>query len=658
MTRLTDSSSDLGGAAAPSTLPIASGTSRPHPGLRLFFGAARYGPAFLVQVGFFYLAMVVGQVVATGETGNRIQLELGLVVAIIAMGLAEATFRLYKRVWAVAGLSDGIALALAVIEACALVTLADALIPSMWRPFPIAIPVLVAPIVLSILALFRLWPRILLRRSIGENRLLVVIPDSSAYSLVKSLVQNSSALWSPIAIVTGRPVDARRTVMGIPIVGDTRQLAHWISVTHADGVAFVSAGMIQSDFRSLLSVCLQLEKPIFVIPSAEEWLRSAGPTGIRMLTADDLVARSARELDLGAAAGAIAGSTVLVTGAAGSIASELARILVTLGPKRLVLVDNNESGLFEVAAELRGMSDVDIREALVSVRDREMLLTVFADERPDIVFHAAAYKHVPMLESHPEQAVLVNVIGTRNALACAEAVSTSQFVLISTDKAASTESVMGCTKRLCELMVLSHRGTMHCRAVRFGNVIGSRGSVTPIFERQIQQGGPITITDPGMTRYVMTLRQAASLVVSTVCLPAGCLYMLDMGEPVKILDLAHALIRSRGLRPGKDIEIVVTGRRHGERLTEALLGPGESWRTTPNPSIREIVTPRPNGPDELDWRIERITQLAMEQRSTELARALRQSVWSRPIPLIEETRVLEVNRGDVEPQPPLATIDS
>jgi len=629
-------------------LPVSPERTGPSLPARLVVGAVRYGPAFLVQVGFFYLALVVGDIIATGQTTSRRQLALGLVVALGGMGFAEATFRLYKRVWAVAGLSDAIALALAVIEACALVTLADALIPPTWRPFPIAIPVLVAPIVLSALAAFRLLPRLLLRRSIPENRLLVVVPDSSAYGMVRSLVQSSSALWSPIAIVTAKPLDARVTVMGIPVVGDTRELAHWIQVTHADGVAFVHGDIAQADFRSLLSVCLKLEKPVFVIPRAEEWLRSTGSNRIRMLTADDLVARSTNELDLGGAAAIIADRTVLVTGAAGSIGSELCQILVTLKPRRLVLVDNNESGLFDTAAQLRGISNVDLREALVSITDRDALLTVFADERPDFVFHAAAYKHVPMLESHPEQAVLVNVIGTCNVLACAQAASASQFVLISTDKAASTQSVMGCTKRLCELVVLSHQGTMQCRAVRFGNVVGSRGSVTPIFERQIQQGGPITITDPEMTRYMMTPRQAASLVISTVTLPSGHLYMLDMGEPIKILDLANALIRSRGLRPGKDIEIVFTGLRHGERLAEDLLGPGEGWRSTSHTSIREIVTPIPEHASDLEWTINHLLDLAKTQRSTELIRALKQSVWPVTIPNVQEPMTSHMKQASAE----------
>ena len=616
-----------------------------HLPIRVARGAVLYGPAFVVQVAFFYMALVVGQVITTGRTGGRLQLSLGLLIVLVAMGLAEATFKLYKRVWAVAGLSDAIALTLAVVETAALVTLAEALIPPEFRPFPIAIPVLVAPIALSVIGAFRLLPRLRLRRSIGENRLLVVVPDSSAYGMVKSLVQNSTALWSPIAIATVQPLEARRTVMGIPVVGDTRDLAHWIKVTNADGVAFVLGDMAQAEFRSLLSVCLTLEMPIFIIPAAEEWLRSAGSSRIRLLTADDVVARSPQELDLDAAAKVIADRTVLVTGAAGSVGSELCRILVTLKPRRLVLVDNNESGLFDIAAQLRVISQVDLREALVSITDREPLLTVFADERPDIVFHAAAYKHVPMLESHPEQAVLVNVNGTRNVLRCAEAVAASQLILISTDKAASSQSVMGSTKRLCELMVLSHRGTMQCRAVRFGNVVGSRGSVTPTFERQIQRGGPVTITHADMTRYMMTSRQAASLVISTVCLPSGRLYMLDMGEPIKILDLANALIRSRGLRPGKDIEVVFTGIRHGERLAEELLGPGEGWRSTALSSIREVVTAIPETPDNLEWTIERLSELAKDQRSSEIARVLKQTVWPRAATVVEEPEIPQPNKA-------------
>jgi len=221
-------------------------------------------------------------------------------------------------------------------------------------------------------------------------------------------------------------------------------------------------------------------------------------------------------------------------------------------------------------------------------------------------------------------------VGTRNTLRAAEAAGVRNFVLISTDKAVARHSVMGCTKRLCELLVLGNPGEMTCSAVRFGNVVGSRGSVVPLFERQIESGGPVTITHPEMTRYMMTIREAVSLVISTLVLAKpGHLYMLDMGEPMIIERLAQSLIRARGLRPGTDIQIVYTGLRPGERLTEELMGPDEGSRPTSHPAIMEVISPSPLLKEDLDWTIERLRSLAAEGRTEELVRALRLSVGSR-----------------------------
>jgi FlaA1/EpsC-like NDP-sugar epimerase len=267
---------------------------------------------------------------------------------------------------------------------------------------------------------------------------------------------------------------------------------------------------------------------------------------------------------------------------------------------------------------------IDIREALLSVSEREPLLQLFAEERPDLVFHAAAYKHVPLLEAHPAQAVITNVIGTHNTLQCAEAAGVQRFVLISTDKAVARYSVMGCTKRLCEQMILGWNGQMTCWAVRFGNVVGSRGSVVPLFERQIEQGGPVTITHPEMTRYMMTIREAVALVIRTLTVAnAGHVYMLDMGEPIKIVNLAESLVRARGLRPGADIEIVYTGLRPGERLNEELLAPDEGSRPTQHPAIMEVVSPNTFSPEDLQWTISRLGELAREGRADELVRVLK-----------------------------------
>jgi len=254
---------------------------------------------------------------------------------------------------------------------------------------------------------------------------------------------------------------------------------------------------------------------------------------------------------------------------------------------------------------------------------------LFFEFRPQVIFHAAAYKHVPMLEAHPEQAIQVNIIGTRNALRCAEAAGTAQFILVSTDKAVARHSVMGCTKRLCELIVLGYSGPVACWAVRFGNVVGSRGSVVPTFERQIELGGPVTITHPDVSRYMMTIREAVSLVVGTLHLAKpGHLYMLDMGEPIKIVSLAQALIRSRGLRPGADIDIVFTGLRPGERLTEELLASDEGYRATGHPTILEVISPT-MAEDDLQWTVERLRDLAGNRHTLEAVRMLKRAVAPR-----------------------------
>ena len=373
---------------------------------------------------------------------------------------------------------------------------------------------------------------------------------------------------------------------------------------------------------------------------------------MRQLSADDLVGRAPRELEVVAAAELIRGKTILVTGAAGSIGSELCRILVKVGPRRVILVDNNESGLFDIGEELQVDSTVEFREALVSIVERDELLALFAEERPDIVFHAAAYKHVPLLEAHPTEAFRTNVLGTRNVIACAGAAGVKSLILISTDKAVARYSVMGCTKRLCEQMILTYRGEMACWAVRFGNVVGSRGSVVPLFEKQIQQGGPVTITHPEVSRYMMTIREAVSLVISTLKIARpGHLYMLDMGTPIKIVSLAQQLIRSRGLRPGKDIELKFTGLRPGERMTEELLTTDEGVRPTINAAIMEVVSPVSLSPEDLDWTIERLSQLAREGRTDDLEKALKNAVREpgRPRAGDDEPTPKRAKRSEVSP---------
>jgi FlaA1/EpsC-like NDP-sugar epimerase len=608
---------------------------------RLLRGFRHYGPLFVAETAIFWLILMAVNSSGYGPDNpvhdRNWYVPASLLIVVLAMGAGEARFHLYRRVWSVASLNDAFAIGLAVVEAALLVTIINLLFPDHYRPLRVLAPVLSAPAIVIGIGMLRLMPRLATSSRPTGNRLLVVIPDAGGYATVKALMQQPNPEWTPVAVASIAPADTGRTLMGVPVVGTAANLARWIKEFGVQGVAFVQGhGTDRGLMRNLYSQCLAAQLPVFIVPASVEWF--SRPTGfkLRQLSADDLVGREEREMDLARAANEVRNRTVLVTGAAGSIGSELCRLLAPMEPKRLVLVDTNESGLFDIGEELQQTPGLSFREALVSINNMDQLLELFADERPEIVFHAAAYKHVPMLESHPAQAVLTNVVGTRNALQCAHAAGVKKFILISTDKAASRHSVMGCTKRICEQLLLSYRGSMSCWAVRFGNVVGSRGSVVPLFERQIEQGGPVTITHRDVSRYMMTIREAASLVLSTLATgDPSRLYMLDMGEPIKIQELAQDLIRSRGLRPDIDIKIVFTGLRPGERMTEELLAPDEGWRPTDNPSIREVISHTVAKDEDLAWIVERLEVLAREGRYDELVRALKSAVQDRAAPVEE-----------------------
>jgi len=606
------------------------GFARAGGALRQLGGSARrYLPGILVELALVLVILGGFQLSGYGRQPGRLNnVGLGIAFTVLAWGAAEARFRLYRRVWAVAGFPDAKAIAWAVAEATVLVTLANAALPDAIRPFRYLVPPLAAPAIAAAIVLYRLWPRLRAVAQRDAKRLLVVSHDGAAFPLVRWMVLYSPSGWVPVAILTELPEDHGKTVHGVPVAGSIDEIAHWRQAYGADGVAFVPRGPLTARWKQLVSWCLESELSVLVVPEPNEILNGRQEASLRALNADDLVGRARRDIELESARDAVAGRTVLVSGAAGSIGSELCRLLARLQPRRLVLVDTNESGLFDIAGELRSLApEVELREALVSICEVRPLQRLFAEERPAIVFHAAAYKHVPMLETHPEQAVRTNVLGTYNSLVCAERSGTSHFVLVSTDKAVSRRSVMGASKRLCEMLVLGFGGDLSRWAVRFGNVVGSRGSVVPLFERQISAGGPVTITHPECTRYMMTIREAASLVISTLTVGRpGRLYMLDMGEPISIDRLARSLIRSRGLRPGEDIPIEYTALRPGESLHEELLAPDEDWCPTAEAAVREVISPSPLDRNEIVQLLERMRRLLDDGRGDELVRLLMDTV--------------------------------
>lgn len=394
-----------------------------------------------------------------------------------------------------------------------------------------------------------------------------------------------------VGFVDDEPSKQSAMVAGRPVLGRVDDLGTLIPRHQVDEV-IVSAPSAASGalVRRVIAACRERKVRFRIVPRLVEIITGRVEwSQVREIQPEDLLGRPIVSHDLARARSFLSDKTVLVTGAAGSIGSELTRQLVQLGVGGLVLVDWNENGLFSLREELKAKTVTSpVAWEIGSVRDRERLERIFVRHHPSVVFHAAAYKHVPLMEEHPAEAVLNNLGGTRNVAEVAMQYGVADFVMVSTDKAVNPTSVMGCTKRAAEklIQVLAGRGQTRFVSVRFGNVLGSAGSVIPLFQKQIQTGGPVTVTHAEMIRYFMTIPEAAQLIIQAWALGEnGQIFVLDMGEPVRIMDLAEQMIRLHGFEPGRDIEIRVVGLRPGEKLYEETLTAAEKVIATKHEKI-------------------------------------------------------------------------
>ncbi len=377
--------------------------------------------------------------------------------------------------------------------------------------------------------------------------------------------------------------------------------------------------------REILEICRDLGLTLQTIPSLQQLADgSVRISKLRDIAIEDLLRRDSVSLDTTSISGFLAGRRVLVTGGAGSIGSELIRQIARFKPATITVFDHNENGLFFLERELRrDFPQVGLRFAVGSIRDSQRLEQVFEDARPDVVYHAAAHKHVPLMEANPGEAVRNNVLGTKMVADAADRFGTEAFVMISTDKAVRPTSVMGTTKRVAEMYVQSLSGRSKTRfvAVRFGNVLGSNGSVVPLFREQIEAGGPVLVTHPDMTRYFMTIPEASQLVLQASALgKGGEIFILDMGQPVKIADLARDMIQLSGLEPDVDIAIEYTGTRPGEKLYEELVLDDESAAETAHPKIK-VARIAPQDATEMQESVARLERLVMQTAAVETIRA-------------------------------------
>ena len=438
----------------------------------------------------------------------------------------------------------------------------------------------------------------------AQTRVMIIGAGESGQTLAWRLMHRfSQNRYKIVGFIDDDPNKQNMYVEGCKVLGTRKDIERLAESFSVDLIVVAIHNIAGSDFREILTFCERTKALVKIVPDLEAIVNAKRSQAmLRDVQAEDFIGRStvvqSEVVDLTA----ITQKVVLITGSAGSIGSELSRQIMLYNPTQVILLDNNESGLHDLATELRGKyPSVELVPALVDVTVRNTLRWVYEKFRPQIVFHAAAYKHVPMLEYYPHEAWRVNIGGTRNLAELAREFKVERFVLISSDKAVNPSSVMGATKRVGELMLHSlaqEGGSTLFASVRFGNVLGSRGSVVPTFNRQIDHGGPITVTDPEMTRYFMSIPEAVNLILHAACLTQGDdIYVLRMGEVVRILELAERMIRLRGLRPYTDIPIEFTGIRPGEKLHEELFHSEEHPIETLHPDILKVNTWR----DEFNW---------------------------------------------------------
>ena len=422
------------------------------------------------------------------------------------------------------------------------------------------------------------------------TRVLLVGAGAAGAQVARGIIARPDMGLVAVGFLDDDPLKRGSVVHGLRVMGNSSDLDRLVAAHQVSEVIITIANASVSEVRHLVSLCASTGATAKIIPALHEILDGRVEISrIRKVSIDDLLGRDVVSLDLGLVGGFVAGRSVMVTGAGGSIGSELCRQVVRLGPARLVLVERAEPSLFAIHCELSSLApDLEIVAAVADVGDGPRVATLMARHEPNVIFHAAAHKHVPLMEINAGEAIKNNVFGTRTlaAAACAHGVET--FVLISTDKAVNPTSIMGATKRVAEVLSQSMGQESSTRfvAVRFGNVLGSAGSVIPIFSDQIAAGGPVTVTHPDMQRYFMTIPEASQLVIQAGAMgKGGEIFTLDMGDPVRIVDLARDMIRLSGFEPDEEIEIVFSGIRPGEKLFEELRLQAEAMDATDHPKI-------------------------------------------------------------------------
>ena len=423
-----------------------------------------------------------------------------------------------------------------------------------------------------------------------KKNLLIIGGGYSANDIIKTINSTLKGQYEIVGIIDDNKKRMGYSVAGVRIIGNRDDITRICEAENVDEIFFSIVNIDNKNKKEILEICGKTNAKVKILPSLTELITEENLyNSLRDVSIEDLLGRDPVQLDNHNIKNLINKKVVLVTGAGGSIGSELCRQIMLHNPKQILLLDNYENSLYDIELELKtNHPNNDIRAIVANIREKERLDTIFEKYNPEIVFHAAAHKHVPLMENNPTEAIKNNVFGTYNLVNCSDKYNVKRFILISTDKAVNPTNIMGATKRLCEMVIQAKNKQSNTEyvAVRFGNVLGSNGSVVPLFKKQLAHGGPLTVTHKEITRFFMTIPEAVALVLQAITYAEGGeIFVLDMGEPVKIYDLAKSLIELSGYTLGKDMEIEITGMRPGEKLYEELLMNEENLQATKHEKI-------------------------------------------------------------------------
>ncbi len=505
---------------------------------------------------------------------------------------AMAFFKLYNRVWTYASLNE----LFSIIKASVLIEAVFVCYHMFWQVSMPRSYYLINFGIMTILFCGVRFGKVFIKsfrnsqnRAKITNRIMVIGAGSAATILIKEL-RSSGEGSEVVCAIDDNKNKKNKYILGVPIVGGREDIEKNIKKYDITEIIIAIPSADIQTTREIIRICQETKKPVKILPAVSKSLTTSLSKEVRPVNYEDLLGRDPIKVNQEGISSFIKDKTVMVTGGGGSIGSELCRQIIKYNPKKLLILDIYENNAYEIQMELeRHYPEADISTLIGSIRDYDRMEAIFSKYRPDIVYHAAAHKHVPLMEKSPNEAIKNNCMGTLNVVKLSDKYKVDNFVLISTDKAVRPTNIMGATKRICEMIVQTYaRKSEHTRfaAVRFGNVLGSNGSVIPLFLKQIEEGGPVTVTHKEITRFFMTIPEAVSLVLqASLFAKGGEIFVLDMGKPVRIYELAENLIRLRGFKPNVDIKIDVIGLRPGEKLYEEILMDEEGLDKTDNKMI-------------------------------------------------------------------------